>query len=102
MTYQETVAAWNTEADEYNQWDSLGEDEKILFALRFGWLRCQMEVDAVTLRVCGSGRSPAYEIWRERALQAEKKVQQLEQELIERMKDRVYALTGKERILCSE
>ena len=33
-TYQQVVAAWNAQADEYNQWDSLGEDEKIEWALK--------------------------------------------------------------------
>lgn len=33
-TYQKVVAAWNAQADEHNQWDSLGEDEKIEWALK--------------------------------------------------------------------
>ena len=32
-TYQQIVASWNAQADEYNQWDALGEDEKIEFAV---------------------------------------------------------------------
>ena len=32
--YQQVVAAWNAQADEHNQWDSLGEDEKIEWALK--------------------------------------------------------------------
>lgn len=32
--YQQVVAAWNAQADETNQWDSLGEDEKIEWALK--------------------------------------------------------------------
>ena len=27
--YLQVVAAWNAQADEHNQWDALGEDEKI-------------------------------------------------------------------------
>ena len=33
-TYQQVVAAWNAQADETNQWDALGEDEKIEWALK--------------------------------------------------------------------
>ena len=29
MTYEEIRHAWNAQADEFNQWDDLGEDEKI-------------------------------------------------------------------------
>ena len=32
--YQQVVAAWNAQADEHNQWDALGEDEKIEWALK--------------------------------------------------------------------
>ena len=32
--YQQVVAAWNAQADETNQWDALGEDEKIEWALQ--------------------------------------------------------------------
>ena len=32
MTYEEIKAAWNAQADEHNQWDALGEDEKIEWA----------------------------------------------------------------------
>ena len=32
--YQQVIAAWNAQADETNQWDSLGEDEKIEWALK--------------------------------------------------------------------
>ena len=32
-TYQQIVASWNAQADEYNQWDDLGEDEKIEWAM---------------------------------------------------------------------
>ena len=32
-TYQQVIAAWNAQADEYNQWSELGEDEKIEWAV---------------------------------------------------------------------
>lgn len=32
--YKQVVASWNAQADETNQWDSLGEDEKIEWALK--------------------------------------------------------------------
>ena len=32
--YQQVIAAWNAQADETNQWDSLGEDEKIEWSLK--------------------------------------------------------------------
>jgi hypothetical protein len=31
--YQQVIAAWNAQADEHNQWDALGENEKIEWAL---------------------------------------------------------------------
>ena len=33
-SYQQVVEAWDAQADELNQWDSLGEDEKIEWALK--------------------------------------------------------------------
>ena len=32
MTYDEIKTAWNVQADESNQWDELGEDEKVEWA----------------------------------------------------------------------
>ena len=32
-TYQQVIASWNAQADEYNQWSELGEDEKIEWAV---------------------------------------------------------------------
>lgn len=32
MNYEEIKAAWNAQADEYNQWDTLSEIEKIEWA----------------------------------------------------------------------
>ena len=36
MKYDEIKTAWNAQADEFNQWCELGEDEKIEWAARFG------------------------------------------------------------------
>lgn len=36
MKYDDIKTAWNAQADEHNQWDELGEDEKIEWAARFG------------------------------------------------------------------
>lgn len=33
-SYREVVDKWNQQADAYNQWDELGEDEKIEWAMR--------------------------------------------------------------------
>ena len=41
--YQQVVAAWNAQADETNQWDALGEDEKIEWALQ-----CRDQIRGVT------------------------------------------------------
>jgi len=30
--YKKVKDAWNNQADEHNQWDNLGEDEKVAFA----------------------------------------------------------------------
>ncbi len=35
MELQNVIDAWNNQADEYNQWDSLGGDEKAEFAIIF-------------------------------------------------------------------
>ena len=32
-TYEQVIASWNAQADEHNQWDALGEDEKIVWAV---------------------------------------------------------------------
>jgi hypothetical protein len=39
MRYIEIVKEWNEIADGYNQWDVLGEDEKVEFAFRLGFRR---------------------------------------------------------------
>ena len=35
--HSKVVAAWNLHADEYNQWPSLGEDEKVEYAYQLGY-----------------------------------------------------------------
>jgi len=37
MNYIEIMKEWNDIADGYNQWDSLGEDEKVEFSFRLGF-----------------------------------------------------------------
>lgn len=37
MTSDSIKAQWNKQADEYNQWDDLGEDEKIEWAYELGY-----------------------------------------------------------------
>ena len=36
MKYDKIKTAWNAQADEFNQWCELGEDEKVEWAARFG------------------------------------------------------------------
>lgn len=36
MNIQKIIEIWNKQADEYNQWPDLGEDEKVEFAFRLG------------------------------------------------------------------
>ena len=36
MKHQNVIEAWNNQADEWNQWTDLGEDEKVEFAFEFG------------------------------------------------------------------
>ena len=60
-TYQEIVASWNAQADEYNQWDDLGEDEKIEWAVKYAVMQsglCKEDPDSedyVCLYCSGSG-----------------------------------------------
>lgn len=35
-SYEQVTQAWNAQADEHNQWDDLGEDEKIEWAAKYG------------------------------------------------------------------
>ena len=34
------IELWNSQADEFNQWDNLGEDEKLIFAMKFERDKC--------------------------------------------------------------
>ncbi len=43
MRLEDVAAAWNAQADEYNQWDALDSDERVAFALRHDRLRTSME-----------------------------------------------------------
>jgi hypothetical protein len=36
MNLKKIIDVWNKQADEYNQWPDLGEDEKVEFAFRLG------------------------------------------------------------------
>lgn len=62
MNYDEIKAAWNAQADEHNQWDDLGEDEKIEWAAsiaaakeRAARIRAQEEVVALKERIARAG-----------------------------------------------
>lgn len=62
MTYDEIKNAWNTQADEHNQWDALGEDEKIEWSgsiaaakERAARIRAQEEVVALKERITRAG-----------------------------------------------
>ena len=35
MTHNEIKPVWNAQADEHNQWDELGEDEKVEWAAAY-------------------------------------------------------------------
>jgi len=34
MNLNDLIKLWNEQADEFNQWDALGADEQVMFALR--------------------------------------------------------------------
>ena len=36
----EIIESWNNQADEFNQWNNLGEDEKLIFAMKFERDKC--------------------------------------------------------------
>ena len=62
MTYDEIRFAWNAQADEHNQWDELGEDEKIEWAARVAVVKertarqaAQAEVADLKGRIARSG-----------------------------------------------
>ena len=43
MKYDEIRHAWNAQADEHNQWDELGEDEKVEWAAIHAAAKAQCE-----------------------------------------------------------
>lgn len=45
MNLQKIIEVWNKQADEYNQWPDLGEDEKVEFAFRLGVSKQKGEED---------------------------------------------------------
>ena len=62
MKYDEIKTAWNAQADEHNQWDELGEDEKIEWAARVAVVKeraarqaAQAEVAGLKERIARSG-----------------------------------------------
>ena len=48
LTDDQVIAAWNAQADEYNQWDALGEDEKIEWAVACAKAAPQAVVEPLT------------------------------------------------------
>jgi hypothetical protein len=47
LTLQECIDAWNAEADENNQWDELGADEKCEWCLNLANYFCEYCCDLV-------------------------------------------------------
>jgi hypothetical protein len=45
MTEQELANIWNSHADEFNQWDTLGLDEKLEFAIRIECDACAKVIE---------------------------------------------------------
>ena len=45
MNRQEIIDSWNAQADEYNQWDDLGEDEKLDWAMQMEREACAQLCD---------------------------------------------------------
>lgn len=41
MTYQMIKEKWNKEADKYNQWDNLSEEEKIEWTYELGYFNAK-------------------------------------------------------------
>ena len=39
--YDRIVNSWNIQADKYNQWSELGEDEKIEYAVKYTAMCCR-------------------------------------------------------------
>jgi hypothetical protein len=45
MTRDEIIAAWNAQADYMNQWETLGEDEKLEWAMKLEREACAQVCD---------------------------------------------------------
>lgn len=78
MTYAEIIAAWNAQADEFNQWDELCEEEKIEWARR-----CALEEAA---KICDDQDVPR-EFFRDQSWPYEKACNDLA-DAIRAMKDK--------------
>lgn len=50
MNRQEIIDSWNAQADEYNQWDDLGEDEKLEWAMQMEREACAKLCDEMASR----------------------------------------------------
>lgn len=45
MTHQEIIDRWNAQADQFNQWEALGEDEKLEWAMALEREACAKAVE---------------------------------------------------------
>lgn len=45
MTVKDLIKAWNSQADEFNQWNSLDSEEMVNFALKFEREQCALECE---------------------------------------------------------
>jgi len=57
MTSNDIIAAWNEQADEYNQWESRSESEKIEFSYDFGFEACRKIIREMNGHETDSGSS---------------------------------------------
>lgn len=60
-SYEQVTHAWNAQADEHNQWDDLGEDEKIEWAAKYG--AEQARVASGCLTADGVAVTPGQQVW---------------------------------------
>lgn len=56
MTHQEIIDRWNAQADQFNQWDALGEDEKLEWAMALEREACAKAVE----NYCGAWDDQGY------------------------------------------
>ena len=47
MTLDEIIAAWNAQADYMNQWETLGEDEKLGWAMKLEREACAKVCESI-------------------------------------------------------